>query len=84
MITNVTIIIVKKFVLAMFVAFAFFAFEMTVPKSSEAYYHAPWYACYVESGGTLQKCVGPFDNKYACMGYQYSIPYGARWMGCKQ
>ena len=51
----------KKFVLAMFVAFAFFAFEMIIPKSSEAGYHAPWYACYVESGGTLQKCVGPFD-----------------------
>ena len=74
----------KTLITATFAALMFFAFEMTVPKSSEATYHAPWYACFVESGGTLQKCVGPFDNMYACMGYQYSIPYGARWMGCKQ
>ena len=74
----------KTLIAATFVAMMFFAFEMTVPKSSEAGYHAPWYACYVESGGTLRKCVGPYDNKFACMAYQYSIPYGARWLGCKQ
>ena len=74
----------KTLIAATFAALMFFAFEMIVPKSSEATYHAPWYACYVESGGTLQKCVGPFNNQYACMGHQYSIPYGARWLGCKQ
>ena len=51
---------------------------------SEASYHAPWYACYVEQGGTLQKCMGPYQNKYACMATKYSLPYGARWIGCKQ
>ena len=74
----------RKLIVATFAALMLCAFEMTIPKSSQATYHAPWYACYVESGGTLQKCVGPFDNQYACMGYQYSIPYGARWLGCKQ
>ena len=74
----------KTIIAAAFAALIFFASEMVIPKSSEATYHAPWYACYVESGGTLQKCVGPFDNQYACMGYRYSIPYGARWLGCKQ
>ena len=74
----------RKLIVATFAALMLFAFEMTIPKSSEAGYHAPWYACYVESGGTLQKCVGPFNNQYACMGHQYSIPYGARWLGCKQ
>ena len=66
----------RKLIAAMFAVLILFAFEMAIPKSSQATYHAPWYACYVESGGTLQKCVGPFDNQYACMGYQYSIPYG--------
>ena len=74
----------KKFVLAMFVAFAFFAFEMIIPKSSEAGLNDPWYACYVVQGGTLQKCVGPFKDSFTCGAYQWKIPFGARWMGCKQ
>ena len=74
----------KTLIAATFAALMFFAFEMAIPKSSEAGLNDPWYACYVVQGGTLQKCVGPFNNQYACMGYQYSIPYGARWLGCKQ
>ena len=74
----------KTLIAATFAALMLFTFEMTVPKSSEAGWNDPWYACYVVSGGTLQKCVGPFNNQYACMGHQYSIPYGARWLGCKQ
>ena len=40
-----------------------FLFTMPITKT-EASYHGPWYACYVESGGQLEKCVGPFKNKY--------------------
>ena len=74
----------KTLIAATFAALMFFAFEMIVPKSSEASYHAPWYACFVESGGTLQKCVGPFNDRWTCQSYQWKLPLGSRWMGCKQ
>ena len=62
----------------------FFGVQLLILNKSEASYHAPWYACYSEQGGTLQKCIGPFQNKYACEAKRYSLPYGTRWIGCKQ
>ena len=67
-----------------FTAILFFGIQLLTLNKSEASYHAPWYACYVEQGGTLQKCIGPFQNKYACEAKRYSLPYGTRWIGCKQ
>ena len=64
----------KTFVIATFVVLVFFAFEMVAPKSSEAGWNDPWYACYVVSGGTLQKCVGPFKDQWTCRTYQWEIP----------
>jgi len=74
----------KTFIVATFAALMFFAFEMAIPKSSEAGYNDPWYACYVVSGGTLQKCIGPFKDQWTCRSYQWKIPFGSRWTGCKQ
>ena len=62
----------------------FFGIQLLTLNKSEASYHAPWYACYVEQGGTLKKCIGPFQNKYTCESKRYSLPYGARWLGCFQ
>ena len=70
-----------------FVAIAmtiFFGMQLLTLNKSEASYHAPWYACYVEQGGSLKKCIGPFQNKYTCESKRYSLPYGARWLGCFQ
>ena len=67
-----------------FTSVLFFGMQLLTLNKSEASYHAPWYACYVEQGGTLQKCMGPYQNKYACMAAKYSLPYGVRWIGCKQ
>jgi|TARA_B110000858_G_scaffold27495_1_gene28925 hypothetical protein len=67
-----------------FTSVLFFGMQLLTLNKSEASYHAPWYACYVEQGGTLQKCIGPFQNKYACEAKRYSLPYGTRWIGCKQ
>ena len=67
-----------------FTATLFFGVQLLTLNKSEASYHVPWYACYVEQGGTLQKCIGPYQNKYVCMAAKYSLPYGARWIGCKQ
>ena len=67
-----------------FTSVLFFGMQLLTLNKSEASYHAPWYACYVEQGGTLQKCIGPFQNKYACEAKRYSLPYGTRWLGCKQ
>ena len=66
-----------------FTSVLFFGMQLLTLNKSEASYHAPWYACYVEQGGTLQKCIGPFQNKYACEAKRYSIPYGATWLGCR-
>ena len=62
----------------------FFGIQLLTLNKSEASYHAPWYACYVEQGGSLKKCIGPFQNKYTCESKRYSIPYGSRWLGCFQ
>ncbi|MDA9084808.1 hypothetical protein N9J95_01245 [Candidatus Pelagibacter sp.] len=62
----------------------FFGIKFFDINKSYAGLYDPWYACYVVQGGSLQKCMGPYQNKYACMGAKYSIPYGARWIGCKQ
>ena len=67
-----------------FTSILFFGMQLLTLNKSEASYHAPWYACYAEQGGTLQKCIGPFQNKYACEAKRYSLPYGTRWIGCKQ
>lgn len=68
----------------LFTSVLFFGMQLLTLSKSEASYHAPWYACYVEQGGTLQKCIGPFQNKYACEAKRYSLAYGTRWIGCKQ
>ena len=70
-----------------FVAIAmtiFFGMQLLTLNKSEASYHAPWFACYIEQGGSLQKCIGPFQSKYTCESKRYTIPYGARWLGCFQ
>jgi hypothetical protein len=67
-----------------FTSVLFFGMQLLTLNKSEASYHAPWYACYAEQGGTLQKCIGPFQNKYVCEAKRYSLPYGTRWIGCKQ
>jgi hypothetical protein len=74
----------KKITLIAIAFTIFFGVQLLTTNKSEASYHAPWYACYVEQGGSLQKCIGPFQNKYACESKRYTIPYGATWMGCKQ
>ena len=72
----------KKIILALTILIGLF---ILIPqKETKAYSHVPWYACYVEQGGQLEKCVGPFQNQYSCMAYRYQMPYGARWTGCKQ
>tara|TARA_B110001452_G_C15044931_1_gene364879 strand:+ start:306 stop:533 length:228 start_codon:yes stop_codon:yes gene_type:complete len=73
-----------KLKMIIFTSILFFGMQLLTLNKSEASYHAPWYACYVEQGGTLQKCIGPFQNKYACEAKRYSLPYGTRWIGCKQ
>jgi len=50
----------------------------------KASYHAPWYACYMEQGGTMRKCVGPFKSKFECFNYRWKLAYGQRWLGCFQ
>ena len=70
--------------MTIFTVTLFFGVQLLTLNKSEASYHAPWYACYVEQGGTLQKCIGPYQTKYACMAAKYSLPYGVRWIGCKQ
>ena len=74
----------KKLTLVSITFTLFFGVQLLTANKSEAYYHAPYYACYVEQGGTLQKCIGPFKSKYTCEGKKYSLPYGTRWLGCKQ
>ena len=74
----------KKLIAAMLAVLMFVAFEMVVPKSSKAGLGDPWYACYVVSGGTLETCVGPFQDQFSCGAYRFQIPFGARWTGCKQ
>ena len=73
-----------KLKMIIFTSILFFGMQLLTLNKSEASYHAPWYACYVEQGGTLQKCIGPFQNKYACEAKRYSLAYGTRWIGCKQ
>ena len=70
--------------MTMFTVALFFGVQLLTLNKSEASYHVPWYACYVEQGGTLQKCIGPYQNKYECMAAKYSLPYGVKWIGCKQ
>jgi len=74
----------KKIIVAMFAVLMLFAFQMAVPKSSKAGLGDPWYACYVVQGGTLETCVGPFNDQFSCGAYRFKIPLGARWTGCKQ
>ena len=74
----------KKLIVTMLAVLMFVAFEMAVPKSSKAGLGDPWYACYVVSGGTLETCVGPFQDQFSCGAYRFQIPFGARWTGCKQ
>tara|TARA_Y100000022_G_C13022555_1_gene271822 strand:+ start:188 stop:409 length:222 start_codon:yes stop_codon:yes gene_type:complete len=67
----------------LFILTALLTLLIFVPqKESKASYHGPWYACYIEQNSVFQKCIGPYQNKYACMGNRYSIPFGARWLGC--
>jgi len=73
-----------KFILITSVVSIFLGIQFFDIKKSHAGLNDPWYACYVVQGGSLQKCMGPYQNKYACMAQKYSIPYGARWIGCKQ
>ena len=73
-----------KLKMIIFTSIFFFGMQLLTLNKSEASYHAPWYACYVEQGGTLQKCIGPIQNKYACEAKRYSLAYGTRWIGCKQ
>ena len=74
----------RKIILTAIAFTVFFGVQLLTPNQSEAGYNDPWYACYVVQGGSLQKCIGPFQNKYTCQAKQYTIPYGATWMGCKQ
>ena len=74
----------KKLTLVAITFTLFFGVQLLTANKSEASYHAPYYACYIEKGGSLQKCIGPFQNKYACEAKKYSLPYGTRWIGCKQ
>ena len=68
---------------AIFIFAAVVILLISVPqKETKASYHGPWYACYIELNSSFKKCMGPFQDKYSCMGYRYSIPYGARWLGC--
>ena len=73
----------KKITLTAIAFTIIFGVQLLTSNKSEASYHAPYYACYVEQGGSLQKCIGPFQNKYACESKRYSIPYGATWLGCR-
>jgi hypothetical protein len=75
---------VKKITLTAIAFTIIFGVQLLTADKSEAGYNDPWYACYVVSGGSLQKCIGPFQNKYACQAKKYTIPYGATWMGCRQ
>jgi len=74
----------KKITLVAITFTIFFGVQLLTATKSEAGYHAPWYACYVEQGGSLQKCIGPIQGKYACEAKKYALPYSARWIGCKQ
>jgi len=74
----------KHFKLVAIALTILFGVQLLTLDKSEASYHAPWYACYIEQGGSLQKCMGPYQNKYTCESKRYSIPYGSRWLGCFQ
>ena len=74
----------KKITLMLSVLSILFGFQFFTAEKSVAGLMGPWYACYIVKGGSLQKCMGPYDNKYSCRAARYSIPFGATWLGCKQ
>lgn len=65
-------------------AVALLGTQLLLSSKLEAGINDPWYACYVVKGGSLEKCMGPFANKYQCGAERYNIPIGAKWRGCKQ
>jgi hypothetical protein len=44
----------------------------------------PWFLAYQVSGGTLTQYKGPYRDRIACMNDRFSIPVGARFLGCYQ
>lgn len=74
----------KKIILFIFISLTFFSIQNIYSNNSHAGLNDPWYACFIVSGGTLQKCMGPYNNKFECLAQRYNIPLYARWLGCKQ
>ena len=52
--------------------------------TASAGFNDPWYLAYQVSGGTLTKYLGPYSSKMECQGARYTLPFGAKYIGCYQ